>query len=278
MNLLRRLPAAVALRVVTRLPSGAVGRARVAGRLAPLLEGVFAVIGRPLTGSVVAIAAGPAEGLKVVGERRSLAWLSGGVEREIQSIVEDELPRDGVFVDAGASIGFFSLLGARLVGPAGHVIAFEPQPAAAASIRANADLNAFDQVTVVEAALSSASGRGVLHGVGTATAHISTDQEPTDGLLVDRVSLDEFLGARPGLVPDLVKIDVEGHELDVLAGMRATLADHGPTLLVELHGEAAPVVDVLLDAGYAVSIVGSNDAPREAGASAHLHARRSGCG
>jgi len=273
MSLARRLAAAAALRVVTRLPSGTVGRARVAGRLAPLLEKVFAVIGSPLEGTVVAIAAGPAEGLKIVGERRSLAWLSGGVERELQAIVESELPRDGVFVDAGASIGFFSLLAARLVGPTGRVIAFEPQPAAAASIRVNADLNSFGQITVVEAALSSASGTGVLHGLGTATARLSAEEQP-GGLPVELVSLDDFLAARPGLVPDLVKIDVEGHEPDVLAGMTRTLEDHRPAVLVELHGTRGSVVQALQEAGYAVSVVGSTQAPLEADASAHLHAHR----
>ena len=116
MRPLRRLGAAVALKIVTSLPAGTVGRARVSGRLAPLLERIFGALGRPLTGRVVAIADGPGKGLRVVGERRSLAWLSGGVESEIQFVLERELALGGVFVDAGASIGFFALLAARIVG------------------------------------------------------------------------------------------------------------------------------------------------------------------
>ena len=274
MRRLRRLAEAVALRIVTRAPAGAVGRARVAGRIAPLLESAFAAVGSPLNGRVVEIADGPARGLRIVGERRSLAWLSGRVEPEVQSVLERELIPGGVFVDAGASVGFFTLLAARIVGSGGRVVAFEPQPAAAAAIRANADLNSFSQVLVVEAALSDGGGTAVLEGLGTATAHVATRAGSRRGLQVDRVSLDGFLEAHADLAPDLVKIDVEGHEASVLGGMAATLAEHGPTLVIELHGSPHPIVELLEATGYAVSVVGSTSTAREAAPSAHLFARR----
>ena len=274
MTLLRHVGAALAFKVVTSLPSGAVGRARVSGRLAPLLERIFALIGRPLTGRALTVAEGPGEGLGIVGERRSLAWLSGRVEPEIQSILERELAPGDVFVDAGASIGFFSLLAARIVGPRGRVISFEPQPGAAASVRTNVELNGFEHVTVVEAALSSARGTAVLQGVGTATAHVNTEDEAIEGMRVDRISLDDFLAERPAIVPDLVKIDVEGHEASVLAGMRTTLAEHRPTLVVELHGDPEEIVDTLEAAEYIVSVVGMDGiAARDAAPAAHLLAR-----
>ena len=277
MSLLRRLAAALALRVVTGLPAGAVGRARVAGRLAPVLELLFAALGSPLSGREVAVADGPAAGVKLVGERRSLAWLSGRVEPEVQSVLERELVTGGVFVDAGASIGFFSLLAARIVGPTGRVIAFEPQPAAAASIRGNAALNAFEQVTVVEAALSAGPSTVVFQGVGTATAHVAGEDD-AQGLRVSCVSLDDFLAAHPSLVPDLVKIDVEGHEGAVLAGMRTTLAERAPALVIELHGSPDEIVDALEAERYEVAIVGSGEVARHAAPAAHLFAARRAAG
>ena len=273
MSLLGRAAAAVSLRVVTGLPAGTVGRARVSGRLAPLLELLFAAVGSPLTGREVAVAAGPAAGVKLVGERRSLAWLSGRVEPDVQSILERERVSGGVFVDAGASIGFFSLLAARIVGPTGRVVAFEPQPAAASSIRGNAALNSFEQVMVVEAALGAEPGTAVLRGVGTATAHIE-EGDARDGLRVSCVSLDDFLAAHAGLVPDLVKIDVEGHEGDVLAGMRTTLAEHRPVLVIELHGAPGEIVDALEAAEYDVAVVGSGEGARHASPASHLFAAR----
>jgi FkbM family methyltransferase len=274
MTLLRRMGAALAFKVVTSLPPGAVGRARVSGRLAPLLERIFALIGRPLNGTALAVAEGPGEGLGIVGERRSLAWLSGRVEPEIQSILERELGPGDVFVDAGASIGFFSLLAARIVGPSGRAIAFEPQPVAAASVRTNVELNGFENVTVVEAALSNARGTAMLRGVGTATAHLTTAGEAIGGLRVDRISLDDFLAERPAIVPDLVKIDVEGHEASVLAGMQTTLAEDRPTLVVELHGDPRGIVETLEAADYVVSVIGTvGIAARDAEPAAHLLAR-----
>jgi FkbM family methyltransferase len=253
---------------VSRAPSGTVSRARVAGRLGPVLERVFAVAGAPLNGAVVPVASGPGEGLRIVGERRSLVWLSGGVEREVQEILVRHLPPGGVFVDVGASVGFFSLLGARLVGSSGSVVAFEPQTAAVASVRRNAGMNGFENVAVVEAAVGATEGELFLRGAGTATAYVTHTPGP-DGERVRVTSLDAYFVSRSELEPSVVKIDVEGHELEVLAGMRSLLVGARPVVVIECHGAPVPLVQALEAADYAVSVLGSEVTPRDAGV-AHL--------
>ena len=64
----------------------------------------------------------------------------------------------GTFVDAGANIGWFSLLGASLVGPTGHVVAIEPNPLNVALLRQSARDNGFDNVDVMVVALSDEGG------------------------------------------------------------------------------------------------------------------------
>jgi FkbM family methyltransferase len=242
-----------------------------------LLELGFAVVGLPLYGTVVPIAHGPASGLRIRAERRSLAWISGRVEGDVQRVLTAELAPGGVFIDVGASIGFFSLLAARIVGSDGTVIAFEPQPPAAASIRDNAALNGFTTVTVVESALSSRPGRVALEDVGKATAHVVESPRTETGTdYVEALSLDAYLAERPRIVPDVVKIDVEGHEVAVLAGMRATLSHQRPLLLVECHGQVADVVAELERAQYSAGVVGSDTRAAEAPPSAHLVARPAG--
>ena len=111
--------------------------------------------------------------------------------------------------------------------------------------------------------------------MGTATARIATDHDRAVGLHVHRVSLDGYLAEHPKIAPDLVKIDVEGHEVSVLVGMTKTLAEQNPAVVVELHGRPEELVDVLEEAGYVVSVVGPDEevAARDAGPSAHLFAR-----
>ena len=224
--------------------------------MAPTLEAIQAVIGAPLYGQAVPVAHGAAAGLILVAERRSLAWLSGRVEAEVQDVLVERLGPGAMFVDVGASVGFFSLLAARLVGPGGVVVAFEPQPDAASSLRRNAQLNGFSMVEVVEAALSSWTGKGALAGIGKATAHIVDGREP-EAQSVEVTTLDESLAGRSE-PPVVVKIDVEGRERDVLAGMARLLESYSPILVVETHGTMAEVRADLARCGYTTSALGAS--------------------
>jgi FkbM family methyltransferase len=263
--------ARLAYGVVSRAPASAVGRARTSSRLAPVLEAGFAALGTPLYDTVVPVARGPAAGLRLLAERRSLVWISGRVEGNVQAAVTGHLRPGGVFVDVGASIGFFSMLAARIVGPAGTVVAFEPQPAAAGSIRKNASLNGFENLAVVEIALSSRPGYLWLGDVGKATAHVVTDADKSArSRRVPCSSLDVSLAEMTVAAPDLVKIDVEGHEADVLEGMRATLGAARTVVVVECHSEVERVVGVLGGAGYAVSSLVSSGQASDAGRGGHL--------
>jgi FkbM family methyltransferase len=131
-------------------------------------------------------------------------------------------------VDVGANIGALALLMARTVGPAGRVFAFEANPHTAALLRDNVSVNyRNDWVEVREQAAWSEQARLTFHvserfqGNGSLLAHDDWYAghfrvDTHDEVEVDAVPLDPTLRE---LRPRLVKIDVEGAEPEVLAGM-----------------------------------------------------------
>lgn len=136
------------------------------------------------------------------------------------------LVRPGMTVlDVGGNIGVYTVLLSRLVGPAGRVISFEPDPDLCASLRENCARNGCTNVTVHGFALGRQADRLVLRRLilnsGDNTLGAGGSGLFRQEVAVEVVALDEFL---PGLRPDFVKVDVQGWELPVLQGMAHTLA------------------------------------------------------
>jgi FkbM family methyltransferase len=200
------------------------------------------------------IAHGAGRGLRFEATGGYPGYLLGTSEPEEQAFLEEHLGPGDVFYDIGANIGFFSTVGGRLVLPGGSVFAFEPFPESAARARENAARNGFGHVIVVEAAVGGEMGRTTLaFGESSATHRLSTGP----GIEVDVISVDLWrkqTGARP---PTLVLIDAEGAELDVLAGMKATIEEAKPIILCEVHWLGAAfddyVGEALIPLGYRLS-------------------------
>ena len=140
-----------------------------------------------------------------------------------------------MFYDLGANVGYFTLVAARLVGGVGHVYAFEPSPRPAAALRRNIALNGFDNVTVVERAVADSNGlvrfdTKAREGDSHLEARVAHDGD----IEVHSTSIDAFVrsGARP---PTAMKIDVEGYETEAIAGSVATITEHRPRIVCEIH-------------------------------------------
>jgi FkbM family methyltransferase len=206
---------------------------------------------------------------------RHAGLLARGVaELPVQEALRRLVAPGHVVYDLGASIGFFSLLAARLTGPAGRVVALEPSPAPAEAIRVNAALNELHNVTVVEVAAGAAAGREQLWVVPDQTSsHLASRGEHADAqeaVEVEVVALDELIAERDLPPPSLVKLDVEGSELDALAGMRDTLECHRPKLVCELHGTNEAFDALMEEIGYSASSLDGPQPVREAGENAHV--------
>jgi FkbM family methyltransferase len=176
-------------------------------------------------------------------------------------------------LEVGANVGVFTTLLARWVGPTGRVYAFEPSPIARAALEDHLALNGVaDRVTVVPRAVSDVPGRSVFyeHGAsGENTLSKTHSRIPNaNALEVDVTTLDTFCKDR-GILPTLIKIDIEGFELHALKGARLILRDCGPTVVMEMHPMNWSEVGIssgdmgafLAEAGYRLRALGSQTEP-----------------
>ena len=170
-------------------------------------------------------------------------------EPEYKLLHELIAPGDWV-IDVGANVGHYTKRLSELVGKNGRVIAFEPVPATFSILSANTQHFAYPNTSLIEAAVSDK-----LDTVGMSMPSFETGLvnyyeaklTPTKecAFSVLTISLDSLCINQP---ISLVKIDVEGHERQVIKGMQELInADH-PTLIVETGNEE--LIDYISSLGY----------------------------
>jgi FkbM family methyltransferase len=163
------------------------------------------------------------------------------------------------FVDVGANIGYYTLLAARAVRDVGRVYAFEPNAAIRPRLEENLRLNQLlDSVQVYPHAVTRASGQirfypSITPDNSGVSSILPGAGRSDEGEVISCMSLDDFRAALPGSRRiDLMKIDVEGAELEVLAGAgRILAADQAPAIMFESRDLDA-VGAVLRSYGYAI--------------------------
>jgi FkbM family methyltransferase len=180
----------------------------------------------------------------------------GEHETEVQSAIRAAVRPGAVVYDIGSHVGSLALGVARLVGQLGRVVAFDGDPENAAALRESGLRNHLEaRLEVVHAAVwSYTSSRGIpFRRGGTRRSQGGVEvngQRPVAGtgeiITVPAITLDDFI-AHGGPVPQLVKIDVEGGELEVLRGATNLFANHRPLIIAEVHHqEAAEQIGVWL--------------------------------
>lgn len=182
-------------------------------------------------------------------------------EPHVRRVIVARLPKGGTFVDAGANIGFYSVLAARLVGPEGRVVAFEMMPDTATILRRHAQLNAPDRILVVENALSDRNGEMVTASVepgkhGQASIVSSAGAKGRIAVEVATVTLDSALADVERI--DVLKMDLEGAEYLALLGAERVLARTG-CIVFESNDEDRRVFDLLRQHGFAVERLVAHD-------------------
>lgn len=182
--------------------------------------------------------------------RWELSCVSNTEENVYEQMV-DEFQQGDVFFDIGANIGFYTCLFST---KASKVYSFEPNPEAVDLLEENIENNSLGNVEVEKLALSSENGYRSMDKVPGATAlgmaSISEEAGDTPVRTADSLLKDEEIE-----LPDMVKIDVEGHECRVLRGMRNIIERAKPVLYVESHDTEDGLEDILEKHGYQYEVV-----------------------
>ena len=233
--------------------------------IAPLQRWLLArfMEGRPF---VHVVDAGPARGLRypICLPADKGIW-TGTYELELAQAMAQAVPRGSVCLDIGGWRGFFG--GVMALAGAARVVIFEPLPANVAQIRKMIELNPSLPVELMEAAVSETDGEIEFHIMPESSmgkmAASSFQAGTTTGqrIKVRTVALDPLLERGQLAAPAVIKIDVEGAELLVLRGARKLLAQHGPTLFMEIHSHALgrDCRALLTELGYSVRTVEPGD-------------------
>jgi FkbM family methyltransferase len=165
--------------------------------------------------------------------------ISGVWEPNVTAAFREALAPGDVCLDLGAHIGYYTVLAARLVGPEGHVYAFEPAPQIYRALCTNVELNRLRNVTPVQLAVGEQEGRALLYegpgsnsGMATLSPALAAKSpSPPRTIEVDVAPVTSVVPEQELARVRVVKVDVEWQELEVLRSLQP-LFDLGKSLSV----------------------------------------------
>lgn len=182
--------------------------------------------------------------------QRDLYYLGYFEYWESKNLIKILKPGD-IFIDIGSNIGWYTCLASNYVGNKGHVISFEPNKMIHERLKENIAINNKNNITIYNTALSNVTGESFLLRANKNNIGTSKITNSKDGNIekISTITFDDFYNERLcNIKIAAIKIDVEGHEMEVILGMQKTLEQNKITnIIVEVN-------DYLLrEKGYSVT-------------------------
>lgn len=175
-------------------------------------------------------------------QSNSHGWLGFHIETPHFEWIKNQLAPGDVFFDVGANIGLFAACYAHNM-PEIEAYAFEPGKRIFEDLSSVVEANELgNKVTLVNKGVGANAAKMIFEEIDASTvareaSHLREGGDGVDGgYEIDVVSIDEFCEEH-GCVPNVLKIDVEGHEFEVLKGAKKVLSEFKPKLCIELHGK-----------------------------------------
>lgn len=205
------------------------------------------------------ILAGPLRGCSIVTSWHDYpAAILGRTERPLLEWFTKNVNLGETWLDMGAHYGYTAIALSRLVGQQGRVFAFEPMVSTAACLARTRQLNDFPQLIILPLGLA-APGTLEMKQLpvtrGMVDSTLPKDEGHTEWQETIMVVRFDWLWSRicgGNQRIDGVKIDVQGMELEALQGMRGSLSEWKPRLVIEFHSgvDRKRLLDLLEEAGY----------------------------
>lgn len=207
----------------------------------------------------VPVSKGPLKGSKF-GLFTSSKYVRGTYEpNEVASFLRFIKKGDTV-LDVGAHAGYYSLLAANQVGERGKVIAIEPHPLNLAYLWNHFKINNVQNATILDCAIGSMN-QWVSFDTSAGTGRAQVEQTfSKSSELIEMKTLDSLF--ERGLVgkPKVIKMDIEGAELEALKGARTLIRSSQPAFVLSTHGHTtkAKCIQFLAEQGYRISLLGDD--------------------
>lgn len=165
----------------------------------------------------------------------------GTYEYGILKLMEYILGKGDIFIDVGANIGLMSIHASKIVGDTGKVYSFEAHPNTAKILQRNVELNDATNVEILQQALGSEKSTGKIYSnlhINRGGASLLKPEIDSECFDVDIIRFDDFYNAFYLPAIKLVKMDIEGFELEALKGFGDVLKSrNAPVLIIECSEE-----------------------------------------
>lgn len=172
--------------------------------------------------------------VKDKGVERSI-YYTGTYEKGALALMKRILREGDVFVDVGANIGLMSVYAARLLGPSGQVLAFEPNPETAGILEENIRINRLTNIESIRYAVGKTPGRALIYDrwdSNRGSASLIKPANPAESHEIQVCTLSEYYKTGKRKTPRLIKFDIEGFELEALEGALDLLNSADPPVLM----------------------------------------------
>lgn len=165
-----------------------------------------------------------------------IIYYTGTYEQGTLFMLKNLLTKDGVFVDVGANIGLMSIFASTVVQDSGKVFSFEPNPATFEILKKNIKLNNLSNVEAIPFGVGSVPKSTKIYDrwdAGRGSATLIKPDFDTDSHDIEIVTLNDFFKDSDYSI-DVIKIDIEGYELEALKGAKEVIEKNSPILIVEI--------------------------------------------
>jgi len=223
--------------------------------------------------------------LDVTKKTQRSIYLKEQYEPPVLNFIKRNLKLGGIFIDIGSNVGFYSLLGSKIIGSGGLVLSFEPESYNFSKLKLNIDINNMKNIQTYNKAIGAFSKKAKLHinpfnegGHSLESNEYYYDNHKSWKLDVvrnkfpkialeqdvDVVSLDNILRKNKLKAENinLIKIDIEGHELSALMGMRDLLKGaSAPNIICEVGRDYQDIKKLLTGLEYELFSLNDDGSP-----------------